>query len=119
MFDWSKENKEKMEDKPNSQRQRIIEKSIYVTYTLRNGKSWDFSIDYNVSDYRGAGDYDAAVSAMNKEVIEKKENIDALIQENLGQESGWVKLGNTYVANRDLATVNIRVIETTNNWMDW
>ena len=119
MFDWSKEDKEKMEDKQNSQRQRIIEKSIYVTYMLRNGKSWDYSINYNVSDYRSVGDYAAAIAAMDKEVIEKEEGIEALIQGNLGKESGWIKLGNTYVANRDLATVNIRVIETTNNWMDW
>lgn len=119
MFDWSKEDKEKMEDKQNSQRQRIIQKSIYVTYMLRNGKSWDYSIDYNVSDYHSVGAYAAAIAAMDKEVIEKEESIEALIQGNLGKESGWIKLGNAYVANRDLATVNIRVIETTNNWMDW
>ena len=97
----------------------LVEESICVTYMLRNGKSWDYNINYNSKDYHNVGDYEAAIAAMNKDVAEKQESIEALVQENLGQETGWIKLGNSYIANRDLATVNIRVVETTRNLMDW
>lgn len=119
MFNWPKEDKEKMSDNSNDLRQPLVEESIWVTYMLRNGKSWDYRINYNVSDYRSVGDYEAAIAAMNKDVAEKQESIEALVQENLGQETGWIKLGNSYIANRDLATVNIRVAEATKQWMDW
>lgn len=99
--------------------QPLVEESICVTYMLRNGKSWDYSINYSSKDYHNAGDYEAAIAAMNKDVAEKQESIEALVQENLGQETGWIKLGNSYIANRDLATVNVRVVETTRDWMDW
>ena len=56
---------------------------------------------------------------MNKDVAEKQESIETLVKENLGKETGWIKLGNSYIANRDLATVNIRVAEATKQWMDW
>ena len=97
----------------------LVEKRICVTYILRNGERWDYSIVYNSKDYHNVGDYEAAISAMNKDVAEKQESIEALVQENLGQETGWIKLGNSYIANRDLATVNIRVAESTKQWMDW
>ena len=119
MFNWNKEEKEKMDNGPTELHQPLIQESIRMTYMLRNGKSWDYSINYNTKEYHSAGNYEAAIAAMKKEVTDKQESIEALIQANLGQETGWIKLGNAYVANRDLATVNIRVVETTQDWMDW
>lgn len=117
---WNKSTeKSEGSDNSNNRRPSLIEKSIRVTYMLRNGERWDYSIVYNSKDYHNAGDYEAAIAAMNKDVAEKQESIEALVQENLGQETGWIKLGNSYIANRDLATVNVRVVETTKEWMDW
>ena len=118
MLNWSKEKKEKIESEEKLY-QPLVEEIICVTYMLRNGKSWDYNINYSSKDYHNVGDYEAAIAAMNKDVVEKQESIEALVQENLGQETGWIKLGNSYIANRDLATVNIRVVQTTRDWMDW
>ena len=49
----------------------------------------------------------------------KKEEIEALVEANLGQETGWIKLGSSYIANRDLATVSVQLIKSTSGAFDW
>ena len=42
---------------------------------------------------------------MESDATKKIEEIEALVEANLGQETGWIKLGSSNIAYRDLATV--------------
>lgn len=44
---------------------------------------------------------------MELDATKKKEEIEALVEANLGQETGCIKLGPNYIANRDLAEVSV------------
>lgn len=81
--------------------------TVYVNYCLRNGTDHSFTVDYKNSDYRGKMSHKEAGEAMESDATKKKEEIEALVEENLGQETGWIKLGSDYIANRDLATVSV------------
>lgn len=57
---------------------------------------------------------------MESDATKKKEEIEALVEANLGQETGWIKLGSNYIANRDLATVSVQLIKrSTSGAFDW
>lgn len=60
-----------------------------------------------------------AGEAMESDATKKKEEIEALVEANLGQETGWIKLESNYIANRDLATVSVRLIKSTSEAFDW
>lgn len=93
--------------------------TVDVIYCLRNGQEHGFSIDYENSDYRDEKNHKEAGEAMESDATKKKEEIEALVEANLGQETGWVKLGSSYVANRDLATVSVQLIKSTSGAFDW
>ena len=57
--------------------------------------------------------------AMESDATKKKEEIEALVEANLGQETGWIKLGSNYIANRDLATVSVQLIKSASGAFDW
>lgn len=93
--------------------------TVYVNYCLRNGTDHSFSADYKNSDYRDKMSHKEAGEAMESDATKKKEEIEALVEENLGQETGWIKLGSNYIANRDLATVSVQLIKSTSGAFDW
>lgn len=93
--------------------------TVYVNYRLRNGTDHSFSVDYENSDYRDKMSHKEAGEAMESDATKKKEEIEALVEENLGQETGWIKLGSNYIANRDLATVSVQLIKSTSGAFDW
>lgn len=93
--------------------------TVYVNYCLRNGTDHSFLADYENSDYRDKMSHKEAGEAMESDATKKKEEIEALVEENLGQETGWIKLGSNYIANRDLATVSVQLIKSTSGDFDW
>lgn len=93
--------------------------TVNVNYCLRNGIDHSFSIDYVNSDYRDKMSHKEAGEAMESDATKKKEEIEALVEANLGQETGWIKLGSNYIANRDLATVSVQLIKSTSGAFDW
>ena len=93
--------------------------TVNVNYCLRNGKEYSFSISYENSDYRDGKNHKEAGEAMESDATKKKEEIEALVEANLGQETGWVKLGSSYIANRDLAKVSVQLIKSTSGAFDW
>lgn len=93
--------------------------TVYVNYCLRNGTDHSFTVDYKNSDYRGKMSHKEAGEAMESDATKKKEEIEALVEENLGQETGWIKLGSDYIVNRDLATVSVQLIKSTSGAFDW
>lgn len=93
--------------------------TVYVNYCLRNGTDYSFSVDYENSDYRDKMSHKKAGEAMESDATKKKEEIEALVEENLGKETGWIKLGSNYIANRDLATVSVQLIKSTSGAFDW
>ena len=93
--------------------------TVNVNYCLRNGIDHSFSVDYENSDYRDKMSHKEAGEAMESDATKKKEEIEALVEANLGQETGWIKLGSNYIANRDLATVSVQLIKSTSGAFDW
>lgn len=93
--------------------------TINVNYSLRNGQKYGFSIGYRNSDYRDKMNYKEAGEAMESDATKKKEEIEALVEANLGQETGYIKLGSNYIANRDLAEVSVRIAKDTSKAFDW
>lgn len=93
--------------------------AVNVNYCLRNGIDHSFSVDYENSDYRDKMSHKEAGEAMESDATKKKEEIEALVEANLGQETGWIKLGSNYIANRDLATVSVQLIKSTSGAFDW
>lgn len=93
--------------------------TVNVNYCLRNGIDHSFSVDYKNSDYRDKMSHKEAGEAMKSDATKKKEEIEALVEANLGQETGWIKLGSNYIANRDLATVSVQLIKSTSGAFDW
>lgn len=93
--------------------------TVYVNYCLRNGTDHSFSVDYKNSDYRDKMSHKEVGEAMESDATKKKEEIEALVEANLGQETGWIKLGSNYIANRDLATVSVQLIKSTSGAFDW
>lgn len=93
--------------------------TVNVNYCLRNGINHSFSVDYENSDYRDKMSHKEAGEAMESDATKKKEEIEALVEANLGQETGWIKLGSNYIANRDLATVSVQLIKSTSGAFDW
>lgn len=93
--------------------------TVYVNYCLRNGIDHSFSVDYENSDYRDKMSHKEAGEAMESDATKKKEEIEALVEANLGQETGWIKLGSNYIANRDLATVSVQLIKSGSGAFDW
>lgn len=109
----------KMEPEEDTKCDPQLEEKIYVSYSLRNGKSWDYTITYTNSDYRNCGSYEEANTAMKTDAENKTHEIMAMIRENLGKETGYIHLGNSYIANRDLAMVNLRTASFTYNRIPW
>lgn len=93
--------------------------TVNVNYCLRNGIDHSFSVDYENSDYRDKMSHKEAREAMKSDATKKKEEIEALVEANLGQETGWIKLGSNYIANRDLATVSVQLIKSKSGAFDW
>lgn len=93
--------------------------TVNVNYCLRNGIDHSFSVDYENSDYRDRMSHKEAGEAMKSDATKKKEEIEALVEANLGQETGWIKLGSNYIANRDLATVSVQLIKSKSGAFDW
>lgn len=93
--------------------------AVNVNYCLRNGIDYSFTVDYENSDYRDKMSHKEAGEAMESDATKKKEEIEALVEANLGQETGWIKLGSNYIANRDLATVSVQLIKSTSGAFDW
>ena len=93
--------------------------AVNVNYCLRNGIDHSFTVDYENSDYRDKMSHKEAGEAMESDATKKKEEIEALVEVNLGQETGWIKLGSNYIANRDLATVSVQLIKSTSGAFDW
>lgn len=93
--------------------------TVNVNYCLRNGIAHSFSVDYENSDYRDKMSHKEAGEAMESDATKKKEEIEALVEANLGQETGWIKLGSNYIANRDLATVSVQLIKSASGAFDW
>lgn len=123
---WNK-SEEKPSEKPEKaeevKEQRQFEPyrcwTVYVNYCLRNGTDHSFSVDYENSDYRDKMSHKEAGEAMESDATKKKEEIEALVEANLGQETGWIKLGSNYIANRDLATVSVQLIKSGSGAFDW
>lgn len=121
----------KSEEKPSEEPEKVEEVkeqrqfepykcwTVNVNYCLRNGIDHSFSVDYENSDYRDKMSHKEAGEAMKSDAIKKKEEIEALVEANLGQETGWIKLGSNYIANRDLATVSVQLIKSTSEAFDW
>lgn len=93
--------------------------TVNVNYCLRNGIDHSFSVDYENSNYRDKMSHKEAGEAMKSDATKKKEEIETLVEANLGQETGWIKLGSNYIANRDLATVSVQLIKSTSGAFDW
>lgn len=123
---WNK-SEEKLSEEPEKaeevKEQRQFEPyrcwTVNVNYCLRNGIDHSFSVDYENSDYRDKMSHKDAGEAMESDATKKKEEIEALVEANLGQETGWIKLGSNYIANRDLATVSVQLIKSTSGAFDW
>ena len=121
----------KSEEKPSEEPEKVEEVkeqrqfepykcwTVNVNYCLRNGIDHSFSVDYENSDYRDKMSHKEAGEAMKSDATKKKEEIEALVEANLGQETGWIKLGSNYIANRDLATVSVQLIKSTSGAFDW
>lgn len=121
----------KSEEKPSEEPEKVEEVkeqrqfepyrcwTVYVNYCLRNGTDHSFTVDYENSDYRDKMSHKEAGEAMESDATKKKEEIEVLVEENLGQETGWIKLGSDYIANRDLATVSVQLIKSTSGAFDW
>lgn len=90
--------------------------TVNVNYCLRNGIDHSFSVGYENSDYRDKMSHKEAGEAMESDATKK---IEALVEANLGQETGWIKLGSNYIANRDLATVSVQLIKSASGAFDW
>ena len=90
--------------------------TVNVNYCLRNGIDHSFSVGYENSDYRDKMSHKEAGEAMKSDATKKKEE---LVEANLGQETGWIKLGSNYIANRDLATVSVQLIKSASGAFDW
>ena len=123
---WTKSEEKKSEEPEKAEEvkeQRQFEPyrcwTVYVNYCLRNGTDHSFTDDYENSDYRDKMSHKEAGEAMESDATKKKEEIEALVEENLGQETGWIKLGSDYIANRDLATVSVQLIKSTSGAFDW
>lgn len=124
---WNKSEEIQPSEKPEKaeevKEQRQFEpyrcRTVYVNYCLRNGTDHSFSVDYENSDYRDKMSHKEAGEAMESDATKKKEEIEALVEANLGQETGWIKLGSNYIANRDLATVSVQLIKSTSGAFDW
>ena len=123
---WNKSEEkpsEELEKAEEVKEQRLFEPyrccTVNVNYCLRNGIDHSFSVDYENSDYRDKMSHKEAGEAMESDATKKKEEIEALVEANLGQETGWIKLGSNYIANRDLATVSVQLIKTTSGAFDW
>ena len=123
---WNK-SEEKLSEEP-EKAEEIKEKrpfepyrcwTVKVRYCLRNGQEYSFSISYENSDYRDKMSHKEAGEAMESDATKKKEEIEALVEANLGQETGWIKLGSSYIANRDLATVSVWLTKDTSEAFDW
>lgn len=93
--------------------------TVNVNYCLRNGIDHSFSVGYENSDYRDKMSHKEAGEAMESDATKKKEEIEALVEANLGQEIGWIKLESKYIANRDLAEVSVWITKTTSKAFDW
>lgn len=93
--------------------------TVNIKYCLRNGQEYSGSVDYKNSDYRDKMSHKEAGEAMESDATKKKEEIEALVEANLGQETGWIKLGSSYIANRDLATVSVWITKNTSEAFDW
>lgn len=93
--------------------------TVNVDYRLRNGQEYGFSISYENSDYCDKMSHKEAGEAMESDATKKKEEIEAVVEANLGQETGWIKLGSNYIANRDLAEVSVWITENTSNAFNW
>ena len=93
--------------------------TVNVRYSLRNGQKHNFSISYENSDYRDKMSHKEAGEAMESDATKKKEEIEALVEANLGQETGCIKLGSYYIANRDLAEVSVLIAKYTSEAFDW
>lgn len=93
--------------------------TVNVNYCLRNGINHSFSVDYENSDYRDKMSHKEAGEAMESDATKKKEEIEALVEANLGQETGWIKLESNYIANRDLAEVSVWITKYTSEAFDW
>ena len=93
--------------------------AVNVNYCLRNGIDHSFTVDYENSDSRDKMSHKEAGEAMESDATKKKEEIEALVEANLGQETGWIKLGSNYIANRDLATVSVQLIKSASGAFDW
>lgn len=123
---WNK-SEEKLSEEPEKaeevKEQRQFEPyrcwTVNVNYCLKNGIDHSFSVDYENSDYRDKMSHKEAGEAMKSDATKKKEEIEALVEANLGQETGWIKLGSNYIANRDLATVSVQLIKSTSGAFDW
>ena len=123
---WNK-SEEKPSEEPEkaeeAKEQRQVEPykcwTVNVNYCLRNGIDHSFSVDYENSDYRDKMSHKEAGEAMKSDATKKKEEIEALVEANLGQETGWIKLGSNYIANRDLATVSVQLIKSKSGAFDW
>lgn len=123
---WNK-SEEKLSEEPEKaeevKEQRQFEPyrcwTVNVNYCLKNGIDHSFSVDYENSDYRDKMSHKEAGEAMESDATKKKEEIEALVEANLGQETGWIKLGSNYIANRDLATVSVQLIKSTSGAFDW
>lgn len=123
---WNK-SEEKPSEEPEkaeeSKEQRQFEPykcwTVNVNYCLRNGIDHSFSVDYENSDYRDKMSHKEAGEAMKSDATKKKEEIEALVEANLGQETGWIKFGSNYIANRDLATVSVQLIKSKSGAFDW
>jgi hypothetical protein len=121
----------KSEEKPSEEPEKVEEVkeqrqfepyrcwTVNVRYSLRNGQNYNFSIGYENSDYRDKMSHKEAGEAMESDATKKKEEIEALVEANLGQETGCIKLGPNYIANRDLAEVSVRITKTTSETFDW
>lgn len=123
---WNKSEEKPSEEPENAEEvkeQRQFEPyrcwTVYVNYCLRNGTDHSFSVDYENSDYRDKMSHKEAGEAMESDATKKKEEIEVLVEANLGQETGWIKLGSNYIANRDLATVSVQLIKSTSGAFDW
>lgn len=93
--------------------------TIHIEYVLRNGKESSCSINYQNSDYCGEKNYKEAGEAMELNASNKMKEIEALVEANLGQESGWIKFGSNYIANRDLAKVSVWLKKCTSEAIRW
>ena len=56
---------------------------------------------------------------MNTDLMNYKNEIEHKVERNLGTDTGWIKIGETYLANRDLASVTFSIdsfVSKVENW---